>query len=421
MEYLPRIADKILEERLEAKAAVLIEGSKWCGKTTTAELHSKSVIYLNHPDFRSHYMELGNTEPSLLLEGEPPLLIDEWQLIPSLWDAIRFEADKRRSFGQFILTGSAVPADEDQITHTGTGRITRMLMRPMSLYESRDSSGEVSLEDLFNNKVPSAKNDKKLDEIAFLIARGGWPMAIAKSEKVALRQAKDYYEGIINSDISRVDGIGRDKERAKLLMKSYARNIGTQASVNVIRNDISSDESLFSLPTLYSYIAALKKIFVIEDASAWNPNLRSKTAIRTSDTRYFVDPSIAAAALGLGPSNLLKDLSYMGYLFENLCIRDLRIYADYLGASLYHYRDKSDLECDAVIHLEDGRYGLIEIKLGGERSIEEAAANLKVLKSKLDVDKMNEPSFMMVLNANSPFAYKREDGVLVVPIGALKY
>ena len=297
-----------------------------------------------------------------------------------------------------------------------------MVMRPMSLYESRESSGEVSLTELFKGDNISSTNNANLEEISFLICRGGWPKSIDLDEKPALFQAIDYFDAVVSTDISRVDSVKRDKEKAKRLLRSYARHVGTQSPLETLRQDIlSNQEDTFNQVTLYSYIDALKKIFVIEDSPAWNPNLRSKTSIRTTETRYFSDPSIATAALGIGPKDLIADLETMGFLFENLCIRDLRIYTDYLDGTVYHYRDKSGLECDAVIHLRNGSYGLIEIKLGGDKLIEDGAKTLKELESKIDTDNMAKPSFMAVLCAVAPFAYKREDGVYVIPITSLKY
>ena len=419
-EYLPRIADKLLEERLYAKGAVLIEGPKWCGKTTTAKQMAKSFISMDRPDMSKQYQQMAELSPNTLLEGETPRLIDEWQIAPNLWNAVRYEVDNRDEFGQFILTGSAVPNEFDDSMHTGTGRISRLLMRPLSLYESKDSNGEISIKDLFEGKTVSAINETSLEKIAFLICRGGWPKAIGLDEKPALFQAIDYFDSVVSTDISRVDSIKRDKERAKRLLKSYARHVGTQSSLETIRQDLLANQSdTFNQVTLYSYLDALRKIFVIEDSPAWKPNLRSKTSIRTTDTRYFSDPSIATAALGIGPNDLLDDLNTMGFLFENLCVRDLRIYADYLDGTVYHYRDRYGLECDAVIHLRDGAYGLIEIKLGGDKLIEEGAETLKDLASKIDKKNMSKPSFMMVLCAKTPFAYKRNDGVYVILMKAL--
>ena len=420
-EYYQRVSDKVLQDHLESKGAVLIEGAKWCGKTTSAKHIAKSFIEMDRPDMTDQYQQMARINPANLLEGEVPHLIDEWQIATNIWNAVRYEVDQRGEFGQFILTGSSVPANLDESMHTGTGRIVRMKMRPMSLFESMDSSGQVSLRDLFNGNEISAADKHSIEDIAFLICRGGWPAALNRTEKVALRQAFDYFDAVVNDDISRVDGVKRDSERTKRVMRSYARNVSTQVSLETIRSDvINNDIETFDKESLYGYLNALKRIFVIEDSPAWNPNLRSKTAIRTSDTRYFVDPSIAVASLGIGPKDLINDLELMGLIFENLCVRDLRIYADVLEGSVYHYRDKTGLECDAVIHLRNGSYGLVEVKLGGDKLIEEGAESLKRLAERIDTEKMREPAFMMVLCGVAPFAYKREDGVYVVPVACLK-
>ena len=377
--YINRIADSILEKKLKGKGAVLIQGPKWCGKTTTAEQISNSILYMAKPEDKEQNLTLADINPSLLLNGNTPRLIDEWQIAPKLWDAVRFEIDHRNLEGQFILTGSAVPVNMDEVTHTGTGRFAWLLMRPMSLYESGESNGNISLEMLFQeNDNITGTNNLSLQDIAYLCCRGGWPRSIFMDKDIALEQAFDYYDAIVQSDISRVDNVNRNPERAKKLMRAYARNLGSQVSNEPLKNDMIINDS-FSLDTdtVLSYINALKKIFVVEEAPAWNPNLRSKTAIRTADTRYFIDPSIATAALGLGPNDLIGDLNTFGLIFETLCIRDLRIYAESINGSVYHYRDANDLECDAVIHLRNGLYGLIEIKLGGDKLINEGAENLK--------------------------------------------
>lgn len=421
MEYRKRLTDEVLKDKLEASGAVLVEGAKWCGKTTTSKQIAKSVLYMQESAQKKQNLLMADTNPSLLLQGKTPRLIDEWQLAPKLWDAVRFEVDQRDDFGQFILTGSAVPPDTSEISHSGTGRISRMLMRPMSLFESGESSGSVSLEGLFNTDYEvSASVESDIEKLAFLICRGGWPKAVGKSVKVALQQALDYYDAVVNSDISRVDGKERNPERAKLLLRSYSRNIGSQAKFEEIRQDIlGNDVDSFSIDTLYDYLNALKKIFVVEDAPAWNPNLRSKAAIRNTDMRYFVDPSIATASLGLGPKDLINDLSTMGLLFENLCVRDLRIYAQSIGGEIYHYRDKSGLECDTVVHLRNGSYGLVEIKLGGDKLIEEGCATLNKFEKIIDTTKMKSPSFKMILTGVGNYAFKRPDGILVVPVRSL--
>ncbi|MDY3047060.1 MAG: DUF4143 domain-containing protein [Candidatus Enterosoma sp.] len=420
--YRNRIADDILKRKLEGKGAVVIEGPKWCGKTTTAEQIAKSVLYMDDPSNKAQNITISETNPKQLLRGETPRLIDEWQIAPKLWDTIRFEVDHRGELGQFVLTGSAVPADTHEITHSGTGRFTWLMMRPMSLYESGESNGTVSLKEMFEGKDEiEGYADLTFERLAFVICRGGWPQAIDMRDEIALDQAIDYYTAVVHSDINRADNIEKNPERVKRLMRSYARNQGSQVPNTVLVQDVkSNDETSINEETVATYLKALRKIFVIEDMPAWNPNLRSKTAIRSSDTRYYIDPSIAVAALGLGPDDLVNDLHTFGFLFETLCIRDLRIYADSLGGEVYHYRDKDGQECDAVIHLRNGKYGLIEIKLGGDTLIEEGARNLKAMEAKIDTDKMNTPSFLMVLTGVGNYAYRRKDGVFVVPIGSLK-
>lgn len=433
--YKNRVADRLLAEKLEAFGAVLIEGPKYCGKTTLASQQAGSILSMADTDTLGQNLALARTNISRLLAGETPRLIDEWQIAPQFWDAVRNEVDKRNEDGQFMLTGSAVPPkpkkdengniiEEENIHHTGTGRISRLRLRTMSLWESEDSTGDVSLEELFiNPDTVDGVSDIDLDRLAYLTCRGGWPKAVLKkSEKAALAQAFDYYDSVVSNDIKRVDDIDRDEELTKRIMRSYARNQGTQATVGTILADIKSNgDERMSDSTVYSYIKALKEIFVIEDSIAWNPNLRSKTAIRTSDTRYFIDPSIATAALGMGPKDLINDMETFGFIFETLAIRDLRVYADALDGKVYHYRDKNNLECDAVIHLRNGSYGLVEVKIGGTEPIREGAESLKTLSSKIDSTRMKAPSFMMVLTGIGNFAYKRpEDGVLVVPIGCLR-
>ena len=421
-EYRARIVDDMLKDKLESKGAVVIEGPKWCGKTTTAMQVAGSILRMDEPSKRETNIQMSEIDPGRLLKGNVPRLIDEWQIAPKLWDAARYEVDTRGEEGQFILTGSAVPIESREITHSGTGRFTWLMMKPMSLFESGDSTGEVSLNQLFGNpSVIDGMNNLSIEKLAFLICRGGWPHAVGMKEKPALLQAEDYYEAVIKSDINRADGVSKNPERVKRLMRSFARNQGTQISNTMLRDDIiSNDTESLNEDTIASYINALKNIFVVEDMPAWNPNLRSKTSIRTSDTRYYVDPSIAVAALGIGPKDLTNDLNTMGLLFETLCVRDLRVYAESIGGNVLHYRDKSGLECDTVIHLKNGRYGLVEIKLGGQTFIEDAAENLKSLSNKIDTSKMPAPSFLMIVIGIGEFAYKREDGIFIVPIGCLK-
>lgn len=426
MVYKKRILDKILERKLKGCGAVLMEGPKWCGKTTTCEQQAKSVLYMSDPEYTSQYMRLADMNIKRLLKGEYPRLIDEWQVAPKFWDAIRHDVDHRDGDGFYILTGSSVPPtpQENEIQHTGTGRIARLTMRPMSLFESGESNGEVSLASLFNDNAEDLYSENLLDlsNIAYLICRGGWPKATLQSEDIALDRAFEYFDAVTNADVSKVDEVQRDPERVKRLMRSYARQQGGQTALSVIKADMqANDSNTLDEDTVNSYIKALKKIFVIEDMNAWNPNLRSKTAIRTSDTRYYIDPSIATASLGLGPLDLINDLETMGLFFETMCVRDLRVYADALDGKVYHYRDKSGLECDTVLHLRNGKYGLIEIKLGGDQLIQEGVKSLKSLASKIDTTKMTIPSFLMVLTGTGRFAYRRkEDGVYVVPIGCLR-
>ena len=426
-EYKARIADKILAEKLEAMGAVLIEGPKYCGKTTLASQQANSILSMSDPDTLQQNMAMAETNIKLLLRGDTPRLIDEWQIAPRFWDAVRNEVDQRDEDGQFILTGSAVPPNFDEIFHTGTGRFAWLKLRTMSLWESGDSTGEVSLARLFANDAEDyfveGINQIDLERLAYLTCRGGWPKALnKKTEKAALQQAIEYFEAVTSFDISRVDDANRDSELARRIMRSYARNQGSQATAGTILADIISNESSeISENTIYSYLKALRKIFVIEDSVAWNPNLRSKAAIRTSDTKYFTDPSIATAALGLGPNDLVNDLNTFGLIFETLCVRDLRVYADAIGGTVFHYRDKNGLECDAVIHLRNGKYGLVEIKLGGDKLIEEGAKTLTALADKIDTPKMKIPSFKMVLTGVGQYAFQRpQDGVYVVPIGCLK-
>ncbi|MCD8347291.1 MAG: DUF4143 domain-containing protein [Lachnospiraceae bacterium] len=418
--YVKRIADKILQQRLEASGAVLIEGAKWCGKTRTAMEASNSQLFMQDPDRVVSYLKAADTKPSLLLKGETPRLLDEWQMAPVLWDAVRFTVDQRGETGQFILTGSAVPRD-NVVQHTGTGRISRMLMRPMSLYESGESNGSVSLKKLFDGDTDVEEiSELTIEEIADVIVRGGWPASIGEEKKVAMRHAIDYVEAVINADVSRVDGVEKSPTRVRALLRSLSRNISTLATIRTIHNDIAmgdGDDSL-SEKTISQYLNALDRIFVTENLPAWNPALRSKTAIRTSPKRQFTDPSIATAIMRLTPECLLDDFCYFGFLFESLCDRDMRIYAEANDGQVFHYRDASGLEADAVICLNDGRWAAVEVKLGS-REIEEAAVHLRELKEKVNTEKMREPSFLMVLTGTE-CAYQREDGVFIVPIGCLK-
>lgn len=420
--YKQRIADITLQRKVLGKGAVLIEGPKWCGKTTTAKQLAKSYLDLGDSTVLKQSAGLIEISPQTLLKGETPRLIDEWQALPSIWDSIRSEVDRRGEPSQFILTGSSVLPEADETIHSGTGRFATIKMRPMSLYESGESTGTVSLKDLFEgNPLEVQQNDLNFEDIAYLTCRGGWPWATLIPKEVALDQAFDYVDSVIKKDIQRVDKVKRSAERTKLLLRSYARNISQQASYGTIRKDmLSNDASTLDEDTVADYIKALKKLFVIEDLAAWNPNIRSKAAIRTSDTRHFVDPSIGTAALGLGPQDLINDLKSFGFFFEDMAVRDLRVYADALDSELYHYRDSNGLECDTVLHRRNGSYALLEVKLGGEKNIEEGAANMISLSRNIDTDKMPAPSFMAVVVGVGQFAYQRPDGVYVIPIGCLK-
>lgn len=420
--YKHRIADEILKRKLMGKGAVLVQGPKWCGKTTTAKQIAKSLLDLGNPGELSNAMETLQIVPKKLLEGDVPRLIDEWQTIPELWDMIRSEVDNRGEMGQFILTGSSVPMDEDKRMHSGNGRYGWINMRPMSLWESGESNGKISLADLFEgNTFEPFDYSTDVNTLAFQICRGGWPQSTFMEGEVALDQARDYYETIYKVDIHRVDKVRRNSERTRLLLKSYARNTGSATSFSKMSADIKeNDNADISYETISDYIDALKKLFVLEDMPAWNPNLRSKSAIQSSDTRYFIDPSIATSALSLGPKDLINDMSTFGLFFESMAVRDLRTYADALNGNLFHFRDSSGLECDAVLHRRNGEYGLIEIKLGGNNNIEKGAETLKHLAEVIDTDKMKAPAFLMVLTGVGQYAYRRPDGVFVVPIGCLK-
>ena len=416
--YLPRICDSKLQNALSTMGAVLIEGAKWCGKTSTAANIARSTLYMQDPDNARSYQQMADIKPSLLLKGETPRLIDEWQMSPVLWDAVRFEVDKRREPGQFILTGSAVPAD-NVTSHTGTGRFARILMRPMSLYESQESNGTVSLADLFDGKNEiESLSDLSIEQIVFAICRGGFPATIGKSDTTALRMSVDYVEAIINHDISRVDGVEKNPNRVRLLLRSLARNISTTASMQTIFKDIESSETSISDKTFAVYYNVLRRIFVVETMPAWSPSLRSRTAIRTSPKHHFVDPSIATAVMRINPEGVLRDFEYLGFLFEALCARDIRIYAQNNDGEVFHYRDKNGLEADMIVVLRDGRWGAIEVKLGNKQ-IEQAAENLLKLEEKINADKMRKPSFLMVITGGQ-YAYRRKDGVIVAPIGCLK-
>lgn len=427
MEYIKRIIDDELKLRIEAVGATLIVGPKWCGKTTTAEQQAKSILRLNDPDMRESYLATALAKPSNLLVGANPRLIDEWQEAPELWDAVRTEVDKRKETGLFILTGST-SVKKAKIHHTGTGRISRLVMNPMSLYESGESNGVISLSELFNNPdldINGVQSNLDINELIFVACRGGWPSSLKlRSDKAKLFVAKDYFNNVCDSDISTVDDITRSPLKTRLLLRSYARNISTLAKKSSILSDINANEPM-SESSFYEYLDALARLFVIEEVGAWCPNIRSKTAVRASNKHEFIDPSIAVAALGLSPDYLRQDLKTFGFIFECLCVRDLKVYSTAQNGKISYYRDKWGLEADIVLHLEDGRYTLIEVKLGS-REIEEGAKHLVSMKQLIckynqenPQNKLREPDLLMVITGG-PLAYKRADGVLVVPIGCLR-
>lgn len=427
--YKNRVIDGIIARKLKGVGALLVEGPKWCGKTTTCEQFAKSVLYMADPETYNQNMVLAETNIKELLKGDQPRLIDEWQEAPQFWDAVRFQVDHESGWGHYLLTGSAVPPDEKKngkkkIVHSGTGRIVRVKMRTMSLWESGESSGEVSLGDLFGGaEFKSARAiPRTLKETAYLVCRGGWPQAVAQGGDEALDRALEYLDAVATSDISRVDGVSRDPNCVRRLLRSYARLQGTQSLLPTIRKDMLGGERRgLDEKTIASYINALRKIFVIEDMEAWSPALRSKSAIRTSVTRYFSDPSIATAAMGLGPGDLMKDVRAYGYFFEGMAVRDLRVYAEALGGGVSHFLDRNGLECDAVVHLRNGTSGLIEVKLGGETLINEGAATLNALSGIIDTSRQEPVAFKMVLTAAGEVAYRRpEDGVIVCPLSALR-
>ena len=422
--YRPRICDSILQKKLRTGGAVLISGPKWCGKTWTALNAANSVIYMQDPDKRSSYLKLAQTTPSLLLKGEKPRLIDEWQTATVLWDAVRFAVDKEPKKGQFILTGSVIVDNEgkdpsERMEHTGTGRISRMRMRPMSLFESGESNGTVSVRSLFEGKTDvESTSNLTIEDIAYIICRGGWPAAMEMDKEDALEVAYDYYESITEKDASTVDKSQKDPDRVRAIMKSLSRNISTMTTDRTIIGDVKANDVSMSDKTLELYLRALRKLFVVEDIKAWQPSLRSKTGIRTSDKRQFVDPSIAVAALGIGPDAIIEDFNFFGFLFESLCTRDLRVYSEGLRGTIRHYHDNNNLEADLIISLDNGKWAAVEVRLGS-REIEEGAEHLKKLAANIDTDKFPAPSFLMVVTGGE-FAYRRDDGVLVVPLGCLR-
>lgn len=415
-QYYDRFIEKTIEKKLKSSGAVVIEGPKFCGKTTTALRYGKSEIRLN----TVQSIELAKLEPKNVLNGQTPRVIDEWQTVPEIWNEVKAWIDENSTFGQFVMTGSSTPADKSKIYHSGAGRITTVRMRPMSLSESKESHDSVSLKEIFENPkmdVFDENKDSSLEKIAFYLCRGGWPLSVLSDNDIALDVTRNYYEGLFNFEYSENEKFRNKKpELMRMITRSYARNISTEAPMKTIQADvISSNSRTLDNKTLDDYIDALNDLFIIEDISAWNPNLRSKAAIRTTPTRHFVDTSIATSVLGITPADLLQDLNTFGLFFEDMAVRDLIVYASCIGAAVKHYRDSSGLECDAIVHFENGKWAAIEIKLGGERLIEEGAKNLEKLRAVVDNDKL---AFRMILTATGP-AYRRKDGILVVPINCL--
>lgn len=428
LDYRPRLADAQLSFKLQTFGATVIVGPKWCGKSTTAKQQAASVMLLQDPDLRESYLETASVKPSLLLRGDRPRLLDEWQDVPSLWDAVRTAVDAERGQGLFILTGS-VSFDPKAVRHSGTGRISRLRMHPMSLFESGESNGAISLRALFDNPradIDGIRASLSHDELVFAACRGGWPAVLdLKTDASRLAIAKDYVANVCETDISTVDGVQRNPALARAILRSYARNLSTLADATSIRKDVIATMESLSPTTLDSYLNALRRLFVVEDAEAWSPAIRSATAVRVGKKRELADPSIAAAALGLSPASFATDLKTFGFFFENLAIRDLRVYSSALDGTVSHYRDRYGLEADAVLHLEDGRYALVEVKLGG-RKIEEGAAHLVELRNLVRKYNENqrqvplrEPDLLIVLTGTD-MAYTRPDGVKVVPIGCLR-
>ncbi len=416
--YLPRIVDKVLQNKLEYMGAVLIEGCKWCGKSTTAKQFAKSYIEFQDPDKKMQYDKTNQTKPSLFLEGEKPRLFDEWQMYPVLWDSIRMDIDHTGLKGKYILTGSARP-QEDSVMHTGTGRITKLLMRPMSLYESLESNGSVSLNDIINGNDISGISKLDFDGLINAMIRGGWPESLNIDGDNKYKISKDYVQSLLNEEIKTVDGTERNTSKMRAVLKSISRNISTNVSKSTILEDVKTEfASEVSRPTLDDYLNTLEKLYILEYIPATNLNLRSKTPLRVSPKLELVDPSIVIATLNLKREDLINDLNFTGFIFENMCMRDLKIYADAIDARLSYYRDKNNFEVDCILKTADGKWGAIEIKLGAGE-IPDAVSNLTKFKENVDTDKYKEPSFLMVLTG-ADYSYKRDDGIYVVSIGTLK-
>lgn len=421
MKYINRIVDNEIKEKLKITGALLIKGPKWCGKTTSAKQIAKSVLEMQNPDLQENYIELANTKPSLLLEGEKPRLIDEWQLAPRLWNAVRYSVDNIGLPNQYILTGSATPNDESGL-HSGVGRFSFVIMKPMTLYESGDSNGKISLLGILNGNrnIDGIKTELTYEKIAYVLCRGGWPNSIYLAKKQALAIPKNYIDVLCDSDISRVDGVKRNPTLARAILRSYARCISTIDSNQSIYDDVKANYADVTERTIIDYVDVLKRLYVIEEIEAWNPNIRSKTSIRMSPKKTMIDPSLAVAALNCTPEDIMFDIKTFGLLFENLVNRDLSVYVNSIGGNLNHYRDRYGLECDNVIHFDDGRYALVETKLGGSKikEAEEHLLKLNELISNAD-PKIGKPEFMMIITGTE-MAYTTENGILVVPIGCLK-
>ncbi|MDO4899192.1 ATP-binding protein [Actinomyces sp.] len=418
MHYLPRVADDLLAVALATSGAVQVRGPKWCGKTATSLQQAGSVVYMQDPDRSRSYLALADAKPSALLEGATPRLIDEWQMAPQLWDAVRFAVDRRGEPGQFILTGSSTPTVQG--AHSGVGRIATLVMRTMTLFESEESTGQVSLRALFDGEAEVAGiSALDVEDMARILCRGGWPAAVTAGATASPGGlARNYVEGLIDSDVARMDGVSRNSTRMRALMRAYARHVSTQAAQATIAADLTVDDAAMAPNTVSDYLDALSRAYVIEDLPAWNPALRSRTAIRTSPTRHFVDPSIGAAVMRWAPADLLRDFEAFGLQFESLCVRDLRVYAEANDGALFHYRDKTGLEADAVVVLADGRWAPLEVKLGS-RQLDAAAAHLRRLRDRVDTARMGEPSFLAVITAGAT-AYRRDDGVFVIPLACLR-
>ena len=424
MEYVERIIDKEIKRKLKIVGAIEIKGPKWCGKTTSAKQVAKSVIEMQNPEMAENYLELAQTKPSLLLEGEKPRLIDEWQLAPNLWNAVRYDVDKSNEKGQYILTGSATPNDKEKsYLHSGVGRFAIINMKPFTLYESKDSNGKISLKELFDKraKIDGVKSELTYEKLAYILCRGGWPASLNLKEDESLDIAKNYIDVLCENDISEVDNVTRNPRLARTILRAYARQVSTIDSDKSLYDDVISNYAEITEKTIIDYLHAFERLHIIEEIDSWNPNIRSKTAIRSSRKKTMIDPSLAVASLGVSPKDIMLDVNTFGLLFENLVDRDLSVYVNSIGGYVQHYRDRYGLECDCVVHLDDGRYGLIEVKLGGLKGIKEGEEHLLKLKGLIEENKkMRKPEFLMIITGFTDIAYTTAEGVHVVPIGCLK-